>query len=364
MLEFSHNAQIRKAYDKIIESQNRPQREYAFHCTNVNPKSIVKNGFHASPLNGLTLDNQFKNLYSKYLPSNPCFISKEPWSADTKYILKIDITGLPKYPDFGSLLDTGAYYEEIEDDDVLFYWEDNDLNIPNDDIPPSLLHFLTDGRSEDDRGLLNSKEFDGDLSYELIGSCCINGDMVTPDRIEVVNGDFDVHESLNESSMNDGDEKDWKRIHAHNRKVAEKKAKILTPAEFADCMEFDGSHNAVMLKGSALSKILSEASSTRYGISQCDVLCHPTNDLTGLFVDITIYPSRDWDESPKKSLESYFSECAPWIAAHKIKDIVDQQVMFLRYELHDETIMNKVRKMRGEDSERTDYEQMTFDFMN
>ena len=40
------------------------------------------------------------------------------WDPKAKYCMKVDISGLKKYPDFGHLIDFGAYFDE-----ECFWWE-------------------------------------------------------------------------------------------------------------------------------------------------------------------------------------------------------------------------------------------------
>ena len=272
MLENSKNFNIEKAYLKILENENSEHKEYAYHCTNINPMAIIKNGFHSTEGNGYTEDNAFKSLYLKYLPSNPCFVSKKPWDENSKYIIKIDITGLEKYPDFGHLVDTGAYYEEMESpEDILFYWEDKDLQYPSKYMPIKLLSFLV-SKPEEERGILNSKDFDGKLSFDLVGTCAIDGDELTPDRIEIVKS-----YGMNESS-NENENKNWAMIRNANKKREEERQKQLVPAEFSASMKFDKNYGAISLTGSAKEKIVNEANSAKNGIEGMNTELHISDD--------------------------------------------------------------------------------------
>ena len=97
---------------------------YGYHCTSTDPEKIKKEGFKIGK-DGYTENNLFETLYNKYLPTVPCFISDieaKVWDANAKYCIKIDITGLNLYPDFGHLVDLGAYYEEDSNDDMNFWW--------------------------------------------------------------------------------------------------------------------------------------------------------------------------------------------------------------------------------------------------
>lgn len=351
MLEFSINSKIRNAYNSILENAENNNREYAYHCTDINPDIILKNGFSSKGGNGLTEDNYFEELYKEYLPDNQCFVSKTPWNSDTKYVLKIDITGLPKYPDFGSLLDTGAYYEETDDGDCLFYWEEKDLANMNSNMTNSLLHYLTDGKDENERGILYASDFDGETSYRTIGTCCIDGDYVTPDRIEV------VKREMVESSISN-QQKDWKMITSRNKFLEFEKSLQIVPSQFSSCMRYDGKYGAIILVGDVRNKILSEASSSKNGIEKCTLECHMNDDGDGLDFDITITPRVGWDREPINMVKRYIEKYAPWIYAHKTRDIEDEKTMLVRYELKDESVLNSARKILGLDKERTDYVQM------
>ena len=353
MLEYNKNHHISEAYKSILEAQSLPQREYAYHCTNVNPRIILEKGFRSSLGNGFTENNLFEALYKKYLPPNPCFISKNPWDEDSKYILKIDITGLEKFPDFGHLVDTGAYYEETDIPEViLFYWEDKDLQRPSHHMPSQLLSYLTSTPDDDERGLLYSKDFDGNLSFDLIGTCAVDGNQITPDRIEIIKG---RNENIEESS--DGN-KNWAMIRKVNKHREAKRQRQLVPSEFSASMKFDKNHGAIVLYGSAKDKILQEANSTRHGIENISTELHLSDDGKRLLFDLTIYPIAEWDSEPLKSIYRYFVDYAPWIAAYNIKRIVEQRISFLRYELKDEAVMDKARQILGFDDERTDFVQM------
>lgn len=151
-------------------------KRYAYHCTNVNP-DIIKGGFEVG--NGFTEDNQLEDIYKKYLPEKPCFISQrgeDVWDSDSKYVLKIDISGLDLYPDFGHLLDFDAYIDE-DGDETIFYWEDK---VVKHGIPEN--SELSEYIKEND-GYLYPSEFSGQESIDILGTACIDGEKLTPDRI-------------------------------------------------------------------------------------------------------------------------------------------------------------------------------------
>lgn len=80
----------------------------------IDPKIILSKGFKAGS-GGYTENNLVQDFYDIYLPANPMFVSSidvKVWDKDAKYCIKVDISNLNKYPDFGHLLDFGAYFDE------------------------------------------------------------------------------------------------------------------------------------------------------------------------------------------------------------------------------------------------------------
>lgn len=146
-------------------------KNYAYHCTNVNPDIIKKEGWKVG--NGYTQRNMFDDLYREYLPAVPVFISNldsNIWDANAKYCIKLDITGLKLYPDFGSLPDNGAHVDEYG-----FYWDSED-DIENLELRDYILN------TSDDLYISNS-DFTGDVSFDTIGTACVDGHQLTNDRI-------------------------------------------------------------------------------------------------------------------------------------------------------------------------------------
>ena len=338
MLEYSKNHHISEAYKRILEAQSLPQREYAYHCTETDPEIIKSRGFMNNG-GGFTCKNQFPGLYRKYLPKSKCFVSKNPWDECTKYVIKIDITGLKKYPDFGNLLEYDAYYDN-EEDDVVFWWEDKCIpeNGESSRYPRPLIEYL-----KKNDGIIYSSDFDGELSWNLIGTCCVDGKYITPDRI--------VDITVNESSEG---KTDWKKVGAIRNNI-EERSKMLTPSEFSSCMEIGRNGGTlVTLKGDALGKFVSVmgglATSIDIILSESDI---PNSTL---ILDIDIEPARDWDDRPLDRLINYVGKYAPWI--HLDRRIEDQRHMFARFKINDQTVLNSYRKLVGKDYERTDYVQM------
>lgn len=100
------------------------EKQFGYHCTDVNPEIILKDGFKSGK-GGYTRVNMIEEFYEKYLPKNPMFLSDlhaEVWSKYSRYCMKVNVTGLQLYPDFGHLLDYYAYHDED-----CFYWSDNGL---------------------------------------------------------------------------------------------------------------------------------------------------------------------------------------------------------------------------------------------
>lgn len=113
------------------------------------------------------------------------FVSKidaDVWDSKSKFCMKIDITGLEKFPDFGHLLDYGAYFDE-----ECFWWEDDEQLkkwlSSGDSVEKRLADFVL---NECDDGMLYAADFTGDLSFEILGTCAIDGSKLTVDRVAAV----------------------------------------------------------------------------------------------------------------------------------------------------------------------------------
>lgn len=101
------------------------------------------------------------------------------WDQNAKYCIKVDISGLQKYPDFGHLLDYDAYFDEN-----CFWWE-NEYEVQqwlksNDVTKRKLANFILNNL---DDGVLWSDQFDGETSFNVLGTCVIDGNLLTPDRV-------------------------------------------------------------------------------------------------------------------------------------------------------------------------------------
>lgn len=156
-------------------------KTFAYHCTNIDPEIIKSQGFK-SGTGGYTETNLVQDFYDKYLPKNPMFVSSlkaKVWDKDAKHCMKVDISGMKKYPDFGHLIDFGAYVDEN-----CFWWENEDelrmwLN-GNDETKKRLADFVL---NDLDDGILYADDFDGETSFEILGTCAIDGDLLTPEKI-------------------------------------------------------------------------------------------------------------------------------------------------------------------------------------
>lgn len=159
-------------------SESADGKTYAYHCTRINPQRIKDEGFIASH-GGYTEENQFDDLYDEYLPSNPCFVSKSPWSInpDSKdvYVIKMDITGLEIYPDFGHISDVCMY-----DEDYNFYIPTGDENGWQVKEYPAAMEYLKKHGYllSLDQIVENPKEI-----FDAFETCVVDGDEITPDRI-------------------------------------------------------------------------------------------------------------------------------------------------------------------------------------
>ena len=161
---------LKGTHESIVSEDTK---RYAYHCTNIDPEIIKKEGWKVG--DGFTLDNQFKDLYKKYLPNVPVFVSRldvPVWDSKAKYCIKLDITGLELFPDFGYLPDFGAYYDY---DEECFYWENED----DLDSNKKLKDFVLDNC---DNLTLYADCFDGEDSFDVLGTACVDGSKLK-DRI-------------------------------------------------------------------------------------------------------------------------------------------------------------------------------------
>jgi len=174
-------------------------KQYAYHVSNVPPEVIKDKGFKSGKGNGGTDTNLFDELYQQDYPKNYMFISKKPWDEDRnekfKYCYKIDVTDLDFYPDFGMLLENGAYYEE-SGDDYVFYWRDKDLKFMKNKQLKSFLEMQDGEMTVNDMlgGETVNGEYFPDALYDALGSAVVDGDIVNKEHRIV-----DVETRANES---------------------------------------------------------------------------------------------------------------------------------------------------------------------
>lgn len=148
----------------------------AYHCTNIDPATIKRDGWKVG--SGFTVDNMFGDLYETYLPDVPVFITSDKssvWDEDARYCIKLDIGGLELYPDFGSLPDYDAYYD-CDGDEPCFYWKDGSDFGGN----AKLRRWVEDNC---DDLTMYAADFTGELSLELLGTACVDGKLLTPEKI-------------------------------------------------------------------------------------------------------------------------------------------------------------------------------------
>ena len=150
------------------------QRQYAYHCTNTDPEIIKRDGWKVGM--GFTLGNFFDKLNKKYLPKVPVYVTsdtREVWDTNADYIIKLDITGLDLYPDFGSLPDTGAFYDL---DEKYFHWYDDSeigLTFTNTPAGQKMKEYLES--ISPDEYILLPDDFSGEDSMRILGTAVVDG---------------------------------------------------------------------------------------------------------------------------------------------------------------------------------------------
>ena len=150
------------------------QRQYAYHCTNTDPEIIKREGWKVGM--GFTLGNFFDKLNKKYLPKVPVYVTsdtREVWDTNADYIIKLDITGLDLYPDFGSLPDTGAFYDL---DGKYFHWYDDSgigLTFTNTPAGKKMKEYLES--ISPDEYILLPDDFSGEDSMRILGTAVVDG---------------------------------------------------------------------------------------------------------------------------------------------------------------------------------------------
>ena len=125
---------------------------------------------------GFTLGNFFDKLNKKYLPKVPVYVTsdtREVWDTNADYIIKLDITGLDLYPDFGSLPDTGAFYDL---DGKYFHWYDDSgigLTFTNTPAGKKMKEYLES--ISPDEYILLPDDFSGEDSMRILGTAVVDG---------------------------------------------------------------------------------------------------------------------------------------------------------------------------------------------
>lgn len=155
--------------------------ELAYHCTNVDPEVILRDGFRATG-EGFTGRNQVEHFYEEFLPANPMFVSRldvKVWDSSAKWCMKVDISGLEKFPDFGHLLDYDAHFDES-----CFWWEDESVLKSwlsgSDRVKRALASYVLE-RCDD--GILYAADFTGQDSLDVLGTCAIDGNKLARARV-------------------------------------------------------------------------------------------------------------------------------------------------------------------------------------
>ena len=157
-------------------------KQFAYHCTNIDPKIILKQGFKAGK-GGYTQRNGVDYLDKEFLPTNPMYLSdidSKVWDPNAKYCLKIDISGLELYPDFGHLMD----YNPSHDEEGLF-WGDQSIEdlrflARKDKYAKKLLMYL---ENETDEYNIIARFYTGELSRKILGTFVVDGNQIKTDRI-------------------------------------------------------------------------------------------------------------------------------------------------------------------------------------
>ena len=164
-----------------------------------------------------------------------------------------------------------------------------------------------------------------------------------------------------ENSLERNSKKNWPVINAHNRRLAEERQKEIVPSSFANCLQYNDRLKKVVLNGNERLKIVKAPPIGRTaGAESVSLECHLSDDENSTFFDVTIFPRRPFDAIPLKSVESYLSKYAPWIALHSVERRTKEHPMMVRYQLKDETVLNRMLHLIGRDSKRTDFKQMDF----
>ena len=168
---------------KRLVKESQEGKVYAYHCTNVDPEVIKREGWKVGM--GFTLGNFFDDLNKQYLPKVPVYVTgseRDVWDTKAKYCIKLDITGLKLYPDFGSLPDTGAFYDL--DEKYSHWYDESGIGLTFTDTPAGrkMKEYL-DSVSPDEYMLLPD-DFTGELSMKILGTAVVDGSQLTGRIVE------------------------------------------------------------------------------------------------------------------------------------------------------------------------------------
>jgi GH24 family phage-related lysozyme (muramidase) len=128
----------------------------AYHVSNVPPEKM-EGGIGAKKTSGLTV-NQL--LSDDIVPKNSVYVSKKAnYSKGMNWIYEINIEGLETYPDYPSLIDHGAYFE-----DGFIWWKNKPSN-----------KLLADFVSNFEDMTLRFEDITGEDTWNTIGSMVVSG---------------------------------------------------------------------------------------------------------------------------------------------------------------------------------------------
>jgi hypothetical protein len=150
--------------------------EFAYHATDVKPDIILQQGL-SKLSRGHTEFDVIDNI-ERYLPSNRVYVSKNIREFPGKYHYKVNISGLLKYPDFGSLPDHEAYMDEES-----CWWKDRSIDS---DLPPLLKAAIMRNGFE-----INYSDISGEDTWSWFGTCVFEGPIDISRIVDViVDGDI------------------------------------------------------------------------------------------------------------------------------------------------------------------------------
>lgn len=172
-------------------------KQYGYHCTQVDPQTILRDGFKNGQGGYTPPPSHFSAievLYERHLPKTPMFLSDlhaKVWDTDAEWCMKIDVTGLQLYPDFGHLMEYNPRWTELESYGR-FVWDTYDFArlrsfrgtvFGSTEEYEKMCSFIKKLRIQDGRRYLYAKDFTGEMSRDLLGTFAIDGSMLTRDRV-------------------------------------------------------------------------------------------------------------------------------------------------------------------------------------